>query len=294
MRRTISVLAALALLVALAACGDDDDVDSTGTTAAPTTDTTAEPDTTEAPDTEPGTEPGDVESQALVYFAWNELIGAAGRAVDGDDDAEAALEALLEGPDDFETDIGMGTEIPEGTELLGVETDGGTATVDLSSDFEAGGGSLSMQMRVAQVVFTLTALDDVDSVTITLDGEAVDGIGGEGVEADGLTRESFEDLSPAILVESPTPGQDVTSPVTVEGTANTFEATVQYAVTDGEGLIVAEGFTTATSGSGERGTFSVEVDFEPERTGLGAVIVWQDDAESGEQRDVYEVPVRME
>jgi germination protein M len=285
MRRTISILGTLALLAALAACGDDDDVASTGTTVPPTTETTD----TEVPDTEPDA----VESEALVYFAWNELIGAAGRAVESDD-ADAALAALLEGPDGFETDIGMGTEIPDGTELLGVEVDDGTATVDLSSDFEAGGGSLSMQMRVAQVVFTLTALDDVESVTITLDGDAVDGIGGEGVQADDLTRETFEDLSPAILVESPTPGQDVTSPVTIEGTANTFEATVQYSVTDGEGLIVAEGFTTATSGSGERGTFSVEVDFEPERTGIGAVIVWQDDAESGEQRDVYEVPVRME
>jgi hypothetical protein len=237
MRRTISLLAALSLVAALAACGDDADVDSTGTTVAPTTETTESPDGTEPADTEPDA----VESEALVYFAWNELIGAASRTVEGDDVPEAALAALLEGPDGFETDIGMGTEIPDGTELLGVEVDGGTATVDLSSDFEAGGGSLSMQMRVAQVVFTLTALDDVESVTITLDGDAVDGIGGEGIQADDLTRETFEDLSPAILVESPTPGEDVTSPVTIEGTANTFEATVQYAVTDGEGLIVAEG-----------------------------------------------------
>ena len=52
--------------------------------------------------------------------------------------------------------IGMVNGIPDGTEVLGVDISDGVATVDLSEEFASGGGSLSMQLRVAQVVFTST------------------------------------------------------------------------------------------------------------------------------------------
>jgi hypothetical protein len=85
----------------------------------------------------------------------------------------------------------------------------------------------------------------------------------------------------------------VTSPHSVSGISNTFEANVRYSITDPEGLILEEGFTTATAGTGTWGDFSFTVDFATDRTGLGAVIAWQDDMNTGEPRDVYEVPVRM-
>ena len=91
----------------------------------------------------------------------------------------------------------MSTAIPEGTELHGVEINDDEATVDLSSQFQSGGGSLSMQLRVAQVVFTATQFEGVETVTILLDGDRVDGIGGEGVPSTDLHREDFEDFSPA-------------------------------------------------------------------------------------------------
>ena len=43
------------------------------------------------------------------------------------------------------------------------------------------------------------------------------------------TREGFFDaVAPAIVVESPYPGQVVSSPLTVSGFSRTFEATVVY------------------------------------------------------------------
>ncbi len=89
------------------------------------------------------------------------------------------------------------------------------------------------------------------------------------------------------------PGATVTSPVAVSGISNTFEATVNYTVTDPDGLILTEGFTTATAGTGTWGTFAFTAGFTTSRPGLGEVIVFQVDPESGAQRDVYEVPVRM-
>ncbi|MBN2622357.1 MAG: GerMN domain-containing protein, partial [Acidimicrobiales bacterium] len=250
--------------------------------------------TTEAPPGEGDDDGGSGEVAARVYFARDEKIAAAGRTVATPAIGRNAMEALLDGPDDVESDIGMTSAIPSGTELLDIDIDGGEATVDLSDDFATGGGSLSMQLRVAQVVFTLTQFDTVDTVTILLDGdEATEGIGGEGVPAVGVDRTDVENVTPPVLVESPVPGEEVTSPITIAGIANTFEATVLYTVTDPEGLILAEGFTTATAGNGVWGDFEVTVEFTTERSGLGAVIVAQEDMESGGQRDVYEVPVRM-
>ena len=47
------------------------------------------------------------------------------------------------------------SEIPPRTRLLQIEVDGTVATVNLSSEFEAGSGQ-SLALRIAQVVYTLT------------------------------------------------------------------------------------------------------------------------------------------
>ena len=264
----------------LASCGGDDAA-TTGTTT-----TTTAADTT----TSVTSETADVG----VWFVTGEKVATAGRSLATPEVATGAVEALLEGPTDFEAGLGMTSAIPAGTELLGIDIADGAATVDLSGDFGSGGGSLSMQLRVAQVVFTVTQLDEVDTVTIWLDGKpATEGIGGEGVPATDLDRSDVEAVTPFVLILSPTPGQTVTSPLTITGISNTFEATVQYTVTDPDGLILDEGFTTATAGNGVWGEFSITVDIDLPQSGLGAVIAFQDDMESGGQRDVYEVPVRF-
>jgi hypothetical protein len=53
--------------------------------------------------------------------------------------------------------------------------DDGLATIDLSREFEAGGGSLSMFGRLAQLVYTVTQFPTVDEVALMLDGQRVDG-----------------------------------------------------------------------------------------------------------------------
>jgi hypothetical protein len=283
MRRFLIILATAVLVAALAACGDDED---TADTAGTTSGTTASRSGT--------TGPAQPEGSVRVYFARDGMIATAGGSTSADDEPTAAMEALLVGPGEFESEIGMTTEIPVGTELVGLGVEEGEAQVNLSSAFASGGGSLSMQLRVAQVVFTLTRFSSIDTVTILLDGEtATEGVGGEGIPAVGVDRDDFTNVTPAILVESPVPGEEVSSPITISGIANTFEANVRYTVTDPEGLIIAEGFTTATAGNGTWGDFEVEAGYDTDRSGLGAVIAFQDDTESGGQRDVYEVPVRM-
>ena len=79
---------------------------------------------------------------------------------------------------------GLTSAVPRGTRLLGLSIDGTTARVDLSAQFAAGGGSLSMQARVAQVVYTLTRFPTINAVDFMLDGALVETLGGEGLILD--------------------------------------------------------------------------------------------------------------
>ena len=250
----------------------------------------AEPTVTPEPEEPEGT------TGVTLYLVRGETLGVAVREVpETVAVARVALEELLAGPTDQEAEVGLATEIPEGTRLNDVVVTDGVATVDLSPEFESGGGSLSMQLRVAQVVYTLTRFPSVESVAFMIDGQPVEAIGGEGVMVDPpVTRAAFADNTlPAILLESPGPWQEVSSPLRLTGTSNTFEATFNYEIVDPAGIIVAEGFGTATAGSGTWGTFDVTVPFEIARPGVGAVIVFESSAKDGSRINLVEIPVNM-
>lgn len=275
-----------ALLLSLTACGDDGDGAGSTTTTGPATTTTAlaATSTTEAP----------AEVEVRAYLLREERVGPVARESGGPAVAQAAMEGLLAGPTPAEAELGFSSTIPDGTELLGLTVDDGVATVDLSAEFGSGGGSASMMGRVAQVVFTLTQFPTVDSVLFELEGEPVTALGGEGLLlTEPQTRDDWESLSPAILVESPLPFEEVTSPLRIRGTANTFEAAFVVNVTDGDGLIVYDEPAMATSGTGTRGTFDITATFEVPRAGFGSVIVFERSAEDGRQINIVEVPVRV-
>lgn len=205
--------------------------------------------------------------------------------------AQTAIESLLEGPSPAEGS-GLATAIPAGTELLGVAVDDGLARVDLSSSFDDGGGSTAMLARLAQVVFTLTQFPTVDAVEFQIDGEPVDVFSAEGIVIDHpQTRADFEELAPPIVVTSPAPGDEVSSPVTVEGTANVFEATVSMRILDSVGNRLAATFATATCGTGCRGDFSKKVDFDVSERQEGVIKVFEESAEDGAPMHVVNVSV---
>ena len=207
----------------------------------------------------------------------------------------AALESLLEGPDSFETGYGLLTAIPDGTQLLGLSIDDDIARVDLTSEFESGGGSLSMQMRLAQIVYTITQFPTVEGVVFSLDGQPIEVLGGEGVIIDHpLTRRDFADQLPAILVTSPALNQAVESPLVLRGSANVFEANVGIQILDENDEVIEETFTTATCGTGCRGTFRARVAFEVDREQDGTIVVHDDDAAgTGTFPHEVRIPVRL-
>jgi hypothetical protein len=136
-----------------------------------------------------------------------------------------------------------------------------------------------MQMRLGQVVYTLTQFPTVEGVRFELDGRPVDVFSGEGIILDHpVSRADYDDLLPVIVVESPKRGATVSSPVRVSGTANVFEANVTVVILDAAGNEIARTFTTATCGTGCRGDFSVSVPFEVGEEQAGTIVVHDDDA----------------
>lgn len=212
-------------------------------------------------------------TEVRVYWLLDGKVWPALREVeDTEAVATAALEALVGGPtQDERAELSFATALPEGTEVHSVELEGNEALVHVSEDLS--------RNALAQVVYTATQFPTVDSVQI---GE------------ESYTRADFEDLTPAILVESPLAFEEVGSPLRVTGTANTFEANFEYELTDTDGRIVDDHFVTATSGSGTRGTFDVTtgaytVPFE----GVGSLIVFERSAQDGSRIHLVEIPLRM-
>ena len=94
-----------------------------------------------------------------------------------------------------------------------------------------------------------------------------------------------------IVVDAPKKGEELTSPAVISGTANVFEATVSYKIVTDSGEVVAKGFTTATCGSGCRGTYSVTVPFKVDEPTTGTVHVFESSAEDGSA--IHSVKIRV-
>jgi hypothetical protein len=294
-RRFLASIALLVLVLAVSACGGEDATSvgpsptATGTNTTPPAPSGTETDATESDTTE--TTPAPPVSFE-VWFARPDLderlnggedpkLFAVRRSAQTLAVGRAALEELIAGPESGDG-ARVSSAVPAGTRLLGLNIEDGLATVDLSSEFESGGGSLSMQMRLAQVVFTLTQFPTVDAVAFRLDGEPVSVFSGEGIVLDGpVDRGDYADLLPAILVESPAPGARIASPVNVSGTANVFEANVTVRVLNAAGKELARTFTTATCGTGCRGDFSTTLAFPAQPAGAEGFVVVEDDDAAG-------------
>ena len=129
----------------------------------------------------------------------------------------------------------------------------------------------------AEIVYTLSQFDPSKPVVVS---------------GKSFTRADFENVTPAILVETPLPFDAVSSPLRVTGTANTFEATFEYDLLDPTGKVLSHHFETATSGSGTRGTFDFRIPFEAPN-GLGKLVVYERSAADGSKTHIVEIPLTL-
>ncbi|MEV4123022.1 Gmad2 immunoglobulin-like domain-containing protein [Micromonospora sp. NPDC049645] len=182
-----------------------------------------------------------------------------------------ALTELAAGPTPAEAGTGMTTLLPTGVEVTRIAD--GVATLRLP----AVGDPVTRRLREAQVVWTLTQFPTVRQVR--LDGAAP------------LGRADYADLLPPIVVTGPIPGERVSAPLVVTGTAGVFEATVSVRVLDAAGREVATGFGTASCGSGCRGGYRVVLGWRALREQKGRVEVYEVSARDGARINTVAVPV---
>ena len=135
----------------------------------------------------------------VVWFSRGERLVAVRRAHAATPRvATAALGELFAGPTRAERASGIATAVPAATRLLAVSVRSGVATVDLTSEYQSGGGSLSMEMRLGQVVYTLTQFSTVKRVRFELDGAPVNVFSSAGIILDHpVGRGDYKDLAPA-------------------------------------------------------------------------------------------------
>ncbi len=86
------------------------------------------------------------------------------------------------------------TSIPANTHLRSLKMrDRRNIYIDLSQEFVTGGGTASMSARVGQVLLTATSLDPTAQVWLSVEGELLRELGGEGIEIpQPLTKADFE------------------------------------------------------------------------------------------------------
>jgi hypothetical protein len=204
----------------------------------------------------------------------------------------AALDALLSGPSAAEHTAGLRSAIPAGTTLLGLKIAGGTATVDFSSAFGSAATASTMPARLAQVVYTITQFPTVTRVRFKIDGQGPTVIGGVPVQS-AQTRALYGSYLPAITVASPVIGAQVSSPVTLSGTADVFEAVVSARILDAAGNEIARAFTNATCGTGCRGAYSVSVAYSVSHVQSGILEVFEVSAKDGSPVNVQSIPVTL-
>ena len=281
---TLRLLAAL-LLAALALAGCGDDKGSTGSGVTPTVPTpTGDGTTTSATTT--GTTTGPAAAATVGYQIWFTNDGTLEPVwVEGEKTLGVLTESmtlLLAGPP---ADSGLDTTIPAGTEVRDLGFANGVATLDLSSQFAQGKVD---RVRVGQIVYTLTQFATVKKVMLTVEGKPV-----AGAPPNPQARSAaYESILPAIVVNRPTGLDPVKSPLTVSGTADVFEANVTIKILDEGGKELASTFTTATCGTGCRGTFAKKVAFDAE-TGAKITLVLADDDADGDGKPSHEVKIPL-
>ncbi len=216
------------------------------------------------------------QSTVRIYLLHDGKLQPVARDVPSGDRPAGALEALFAGPTKEErATLGLDTAIPSGAAFRGVTIARGVADLPVLPP-----GTFP-HAALAQIVYTLTQFPSIGEVTV-------------GVRSDRSSRADYEDVTPAILVEAPLPGEEVRSPLRASGTANTFEATFEYDLVGPTGALLAHNFVTATSGNGVRGTFRFTQPYSLAHGGAGKLIVYERSAENGRRINQASIPLQLE
>jgi hypothetical protein len=96
------------------------------------------------------------------------------------------------------------------------------------------------------------------------------------------------------VIDQPSVGDTVTSPVTISGQVNAFEATYQIGIFNAAGDPIVETFGTAGPGEiGELAPFSIDVPFDVDQPKPACIWVYEASAMDGSPIHVGQIPVTL-
>lgn len=196
--------------------------------------------------------------------------------------AQAAVRALLRGQPGVP---GLSSPANPATQVRGASVRDGVLTIDLSGDIrQPAGGSATEAAFAQQLAHAVAQFDGIDAVRLWVDGRPVTELWGhldwsQPVRPDPLA------LSPVMITDPRWGARVPAGAVTVRGEANTFEATVGLRLIAPDGRVAQETFTTASCGTGCRGTWSHM--FQLPTPGRWAIEASEDDPSGGEGRPPF-------
>ncbi len=253
-----AVAATAATVVAVVVISDDD---PNAAAPEPAATATQSPDGASGTPEETPTEPeGRMQTLAVYYVGETptgpRLFREFRRVAAGESDrarVEAALGASIEGR---ALDPDYRSDWPTGTSVTGVRLDGPAGDevveIDLAGagtlhDRPAGLSQAQASMAIEQLIYTAqAALQRRAPVQFLLDGQRTDTVLGVPT-SEPLAQGEPMRVRGTVWVITPQNGDEVTSPVQVEGVGAFFEANVSWQLLQ-DGKVVKEGFTTAEEG----------------------------------------------
>ncbi len=297
MRHALLVPAIL-LVVLVAGCdGGEDPSPTTAATATATPTTVATPAVTATEGTPsptasaatPSSTPAAQQDPVVFYMVrdgagrlWVEPVTDADATVTDQAVARAAYTALLSAPDRD----GLVSLVPAGTTLLDVSVADGLLTLDLSGAVTTnpGAGAEAEAAFRQALAWTGAQFPTVDRVRLLVDGAGVEELWGHVDWSAPFEADPFA-VSPIVV----TSAIGSSGAITLEGTANTFEATFGIVVTGPDGAVVEDTFVMASCGSGCRGDWTHRL--EGLTAGVHTVALTEDDPSDGEGRPPFSVTI---
>lgn len=242
--------------------------------------TTSSPTTTMAP-------PRSTTAQVDLFFTRGTALGAAHLREPISSIRYSTLRSLFAGPDGAETAAGLSTVILAGSVLEGLSFSGGLAYVDTNAQFFAATSTSGLTLRLAQVVYTLTAPARVNKVQFYLHGATLPNMDGVPTSRP-LTRADLAGAVDGYLLESPAVGDTVTSPVTISGLSE-LAGTMQIQLVGSGGTVVLD--TIATTAVGE--TFKYTYPFSITGAGNATIRVYAAPSHARSSQLVATIPVTL-
>lgn len=166
------------------------------------------------------------------------------------------------------------------TRVLGVSRPGTVIRVNLSHQARrANIGSQGAALMVQQLVYTVTEpIDRKAPVRLFIEGKPAGELWGAVVWDKPVRRAKPVRVRNLVQIDTPREGATRTSPLTVKGEANAFEANVPWLVRNAHGKVVKRGFTMTSEGF-RFAPYSFTVRLRP---GTYTVKVTEDDPSAGE------------